>query len=66
MIEELNNVYPQRAVRITDYELKHRTTKAWLVGINGKDIWIPDSQVLDVGPDYLDIPYWLAVNKEIV
>jgi hypothetical protein len=47
--------------------LKHETDEAYLVtsGITGKDAWVPKSQC-ECEDETLQIPEWLAVDKELV
>lgn len=47
--------------------IKHETDKAIMVeNLKGKDIWLPKSQVEVDSPTEIQIPEWLAVDKELI
>lgn len=49
-----------------DYDdMKTETAKAYLFQIDGSNIWLPKSQVidLDLQQQYVTIPEWLASEK---
>lgn len=41
------------------------TEKAWLIDIDGDEIWFPKS-VCEVIDDSIVMPYWLAEKKELI
>lgn len=46
--------------------IKHETEKAVLVeNLKGKDVWLPKSQC-DVEGKYIQLPDWLATDKELI
>jgi hypothetical protein len=55
-------------------EVLHETERAWLCNVDGSEVWIPKSQLLDdsdpleAGTDgvfTIVVPMWLAVEKGI-
>lgn len=54
--------------RTIDYdELKTETNKAWLLDIEGEEIWFPKSQCdLDEESSCIEIPKWLAKAKGLL
>lgn len=47
--------------------IKHETDKAIMVeNLKGKDTWLPKSQVEVDSPTEIQIPEWLAVDKELI
>lgn len=45
----------------------HSTEKAWLLEYDGKEFWVPKSQVeYDREEEVLSIPEWLAIENELV
>lgn len=47
-------------------ELKSVTQMAYLATFAGRNVWLPKSQItFDEETKTLEIPYWLAVDKEI-
>lgn len=55
-------------------EVLKETDRAWLCNVDGSEVWIPKSQLLDGSDDLHDgtddaftivVPMWLAVEKGI-
>jgi hypothetical protein len=44
-------------------EVKRKTDKAGLYVIDGKEVWLPFSQIEDDEDDEVLIPMWLAIEK---
>ena len=57
-------------VQVNDYaydEIKADKPKAWLVTIDGKDIWLPKSQcTINKEGCIITIPDWLAANNGLM
>ena len=55
-------------IEIYEYEeIIADTDLAWLVRIDGEDYWLPKSQVeIDEDHQEIEIPNWLAKDKEII
>lgn len=60
-------------VAIADAKAIRETTKAIQVAVDGREVWIPKSQILDESEVFslgtsgkLVVPRWLAVAKELV
>jgi hypothetical protein len=45
-------------------ELVKETDKAWLVKIEGEEMWLPKSQV-EIEDEIVFIPEWLAKEKDL-
>ena len=39
---------------------------AILLRIDREEVWIPKSQVLDEGENWVEIPEWLALEKSLI
>lgn len=46
-------------------EEKHRTEKATLFIIGGKEKWIPNSLISDKDDGSIEIPFWFAEHEEL-
>lgn len=47
--------------------LKYETPRAYLLIIDGKEVWLPKSQVAYSDDDKkITLPEWLAIEKELV
>lgn len=58
-----------RSEKLVDLEIdriKHRTEKAILITKDGKDVWLPKSQIEINDDDTITLPEWLAIEKELV
>ncbi len=42
------------------------TELAFLLNVDGEDIWFPKSKIEDDGGAWWTVPEWLAIEKEIV
>ena len=51
-------------------EIKHETDSAYLISDGTREAWIPKSQIAseeeDAGVLVLNIPEWLAMEKELI
>lgn len=61
----------QETIEISFVELVNETAAAWLLqleeGIFGKKEWFPKSQCeLDESGRTIEVPEWLAIEKELV
>lgn len=50
-------------VEVAFEEVKHETSKAYLLIVSDEEFWIPKSQVRSMRDDYVIIPRWLAEEK---
>jgi hypothetical protein len=46
--------------------LVHTTSKAWLVDVNGNEVWLPRSRCVWVTGEVIRVPVWLAKIKGLV
>lgn len=54
-------------IEFEDCRLEHETDNAWLVDIDGDEVWVPKSQCeYDASSQVLEIPEWLAIEKELI
>jgi hypothetical protein len=59
----------QKRDRLIDLEAKliHETDKAWLLGINGEEVWLPKSLVeYDVQDKVVTLPERVAMDKGLI
>lgn len=65
---------PKEPVYFEDVEVLHETDAAILVNLDGEEIWIPKSQILDESEVFdmdssggtLVITEWIAMEKELI
>ena len=57
----------EKLVDIEGAELLHETDKAWLLGINGEEVWLPKSLVeYDVQDNVVTLPERVAMDKGLI
>lgn len=44
-------------------EIVRETDRAWLLDIEGEEVWLPKSQVKDNGDGTFTVPEWLAMER---
>lgn len=47
-------------------EVIYETALAWLLNIDGDQVWLPKSQVEDHGDGTFTVPEWLALERGLI
>lgn len=49
-----------------ELEILHETHLAVMVeNVEGENVWLPKSKI-DINGDFIDVPEWLAIEKDLV
>ena len=47
-------------------DVVHETEKAYLISVDGNEIWIPKSQIIEMDDSTMTIPEWLAEENDLI
>lgn len=53
-------------VRIEGVKQLHSSAKSIYYDRDGRRFWIPIAMIKDYGDDWIEIPEWLAIDRELV